>query len=1451
MADGEGSYTAPIVIAGTTYFVNFSDDARRPGDLIIRTAEGHVIGLPDAAMRDLFATHAMLHGLPFEEGTSPSVPLKTKLTKLTGELAQQRNTLMYYRERAETALNDLGTADPAKQALGLATGIANDAGSAVLGALLGIALVATAPVSVPAAIGGVVIATGLGALDDLIRYAAYSRNAGTAILGLSAGIAATNETLDEGGGLTDAVKMLGAVLGVGTVTLDIATFKSLEGALYGGLMANDYAISLFDRVQELTAEPSFSTFLSKHNLLADPALELTVTGAERVRFKTAYVEAVNTAIEIGAALLDGSKANKTAAQISATMQEGIAGAARGNASDFAAAKIEALQALADAYVIHGADGNDTILGSAGADSIRGAGGSDSIVAGGGNDIVDGGAGFDLILPGLGTDRIIVDAGDVISGTVAELRGDIIVGASEGLMIEILFDDAVARSLTPADFVYADGRLLMDLDRNGSYEAWITLEGAGAASLRAYGVTNWAGGAGLPASTVLQLRNDVLGFTIDQPFYIGLAGAGPASLGLIGSDGFNMSIGSTGLTAYGLSVEVRNLAFAGGSLYSVVEADAGENLIVEVPPMYSNDRAIVLLQFDPVTGAVTGKTQLAPDFGERYTESINALAPLGGGAFLAIGEFNFRTGFNRTLEGGDDFVFRVRTDGSTQFLLNLGDGASTRIVSADTAPDGRVYAWRDDVSSYGGGTLLRINPSTGATTVIANLQHILEEITSIAFNPDGSLIGIGSDASGYGALFRFDLAGQQVVRVAYMSGGIFPEEFDTLGSLAPAAVTLARSSGGLLRNTAQAELLQGSLGNDTIVAGADDTLSGGLGRDTATYGFATTPVAVDLRLTNAQETGGGGRNTLGGIENLIGGRAADALTGDDLANHLAGNEGDDRLDGNGGDDTLEGGAGADTLAGGAGNDTYTVDNVGDRVIEASGAGTDLVLSSVSFSLSGRYIENLTLTGMAAINGTGNTLANRITGNSAANVINGGAGADTLAGGAGNDTYTVDNVGDRVIEASGAGTDLVLSSVSFSLSGRYIENLTLTGMAAINGTGNTLANRITGNSAANVINGGAGADIMAGGAGNDTYAVDNAGDRVIEASGAGTDLVLSSVSFSLSGRYIENLTLTGMAVINGTGNTLANRITGNSAANVINGGAGADTMAGGAGNDTYAVDNAGDRVIEASGAGTDLVLSSVSFSLSGQHIENLTLTGMAAINGTGNSLANRIIGNSAANVINGGMGADTMQGGAGDDIYTVDNAGDRVIEASGAGTDLVLSSMSFNLSGQHIENLTLTGTAVINGTGNSLTNRMLGNSAANLLDGLGGNDSLSGGSGNDTVRGNGGADTLTGGAGSDTFRFLSADEANDIITDYASSADKIEVSAAGFGGGLLAGMNLTTSGRYLSNLTGLANAERGQFIFEMDARTLWWDVDGTGAGGRLAVASFTGLSSLVASELVVIA
>jgi len=471
----------------------------------------------------------------------------------------------------------------------------------------------------------------------------------------------------------------------------------------------------------------------------------------------------------------------------------------------------------------------------------------------------------------------------------------------------------------------------------------------------------------------------------------------------------------------------------------------------------------------------------------------------------------------------------------------------------------------------------------------------------------------------------------------------------------------------------ANVLTGGLGNDTYVVGAGDTIVENAGEGTDT-------VQTDVSYTL-------GAN----IENLVLlGSAAITGTGDALDNTLDGSQN----------------SAANTLIGGLGNDTYVVDG-GDVIVENAGEGTDTVTAAFDYTLSAN-LENLTLSG-SAFAGTGNADANVITGNAIDNFLDGASGADTLRGIWGNDNYVVDNVGDIIDETDptsggdAGGVDTVLSTISYVL-GNNLERLILAGAAAIDGTGNDLANQLFGNDSANVLDGGSGNDSMSGGTGNDIYrfargsgndtifeddatagnsdTVEMAADILpadVSGSRSGSSLVLSIAGtsdtltldsfFSSPSNEIERVvfadgtvwtvdTLRQMGSISGTPgadtlNGTANDdqifgLGGNDTLNglagndFLDGGTGTDTMVGSTGDDTYVVDNTGDIVTESSSSGgVDTVLSSVTRTL-GSNQENLTLTGTSAINGTGNTLSNFLIGNVAANTLSGGTGDDAMMG-----------------------------------------------------------------------------------------------------------------------------------------------------------------------------------------------------------------
>ena len=560
-------------------------------------------------------------------------------------------------------------------------------------------------------------------------------------------------------------------------------------------------------------------------------------------------------------------------------------------------------------------------------------------------------------------------------------------------------------------------------------------------------------------------------------------------------------------------------------------------------------------------------------------------------------------------------------------------------------------------------------------------------------------------------------------------------------------------------------------------------------DTVSYQLGSTGgVNISLAVTADQDTGGSGIDNLTGFENLTGSPYNDTLTGNSGPNVLNGGADLRNFSGDSGADVLTGGDGNDTYVV-DGNDTVIETNA-----NAATGGVDWVYTWVNYRLPANVedLRAFPLTGVYPapksydINLTGNTLNNVIIGNNANNstggnnVLDGGAGADYMAGGTGNDTYVVDNnstkvtllvdgvpkliTGDTIVEDVSAGIDLVQSSVSYTLTAN-VENLQLTGLGNINATGNALSNILGANRGDNVINGSSG---------NDTVSYLYGAGKIVAGHygpGVQVDLSKQNVAQDTGGSGKDTL----INIANLIGSSYDDYITPDNGNNVLDGGLGIDTVSysyangpvtvdltagkatGGGGADTvinfenviggkdsdFLQGTLGNNVLDGGSSGVDTVsyeksaTYGVNVDLSVATQQNTGGSGFDTLksieNLIGSPYDDRLTGNAGSNLLNGGLGADTLTGGNGDDTYVVDNTGDLVVETNASsatgGIDTVQSSVTYTLSA-NVEYLQLTGSANINGTGNTLPNLLTGNSGGNILSGGGGADYMAGGGGNDT-------------------------------------------------------------------------------------------------------------------------
>ncbi|CUW39588.1 protein of unknown function (RTX toxins and related Ca2+-binding proteins 343-2320) [Magnetospirillum sp. XM-1] len=629
------------------------------------------------------------------------------------------------------------------------------------------------------------------------------------------------------------------------------------------------------------------------------------------------------------------------------------------------------------------DGNANRLdGGAGDDSLRGSAGADSLIGGTGTDTV----GYETSAAGVTVNLSLTTAqvsggdasGDVlatIENAVGSAFGDTLTGTTGVNILTGGDGDDVLIGLAGADTLV--GGAGIDTASYAPSTAAVTVNlttGTGtvgdASGDVLSGIENLTGGAGADI-----LSGDAGVNVID-------GGAGNDTLS--GGAGGDTLIGGAGTdtASYAASGAALSVDLAAGTV-SGGDADGD-----------------VLSGIESITGT---------NFNDLLAGDGNANR-LDGGA----GDDSLRGG-----AGADSLIGGTGTDTvgyetSAAGVTVIDGGAGNDTLSGGAGGDTLIGGAGTDTASYAGsGAALSADLAAGTLSggdADGDVLSGIESITGTNFNDllagdgnanrlDGgagddslrggagadSLIGgTGTDTVGY----ETSAAGVTVnlsLTTAQVSGG------DASGDvLATIENAVGSAFGDTLTGTTGVNVLTGGDGDDVLrgLAGAD-TLVGGDGIDTASYAAATVAVNVNL----ATGTGSGGDaagDVLSGIENLLGGNAADILTGDGGANVLNGAAGNDTLSGGAGADTLIGGAGADSLIGGTGSDTadYSASTLAVNV-DLTRATAQSGGDAAGDILAG--IENLT-------GGGGNDV---LTGDSGANILIGGGGSDTLTGAAGDD------------------------------------------------------------------------------------------------------------------------------------------------------------------------------------------------------------------------------------------------------------------------------------------------------------------------------------------------------------------------------------------------------------------------------------------------------------------
>lgn len=682
--------------------------------------------------------------------------------------------------------------------------------------------------------------------------------------------------------------------------------------------------------------------------------------------------------------------------------------------------------------------------------------------------------------------------------------------------------------------------------------------------------------------------------------------------------------------------------------------------------------------------------------------------------------------------------------------------------------------------------------------------------SFVFTGAGATIAL-SNKAGTAATVSGAAAGTRIIDVENIVG---TGQGDKLTGNDTANELRGLAGDDTLSGLAGNDILEGGANNDTLIGGdGEDILDGGTGNfDRVDYSASKSAVTINMSqqgtyvnddpdddrdVAPVKQSGGDAQgDQFWSIEWVVGSAFNDVLKGAATNGYV--------LDGGKGDDLIIAGAGLEVLVGGdntAVGDTvsYLLSNAAVNVnllLQGTYNATTGALTGTS-PQSGGYAQGDYLIGFENV--IGSIYADTIRGDAKNNVIEGDDGGDTMFGGAGIDTVsykgsvfqvTVDLLLQGTTNANGSVKDAAMAQSGGA--GHSLGDL-LYDFENILGSDSATGDILYGDNNANVIDGGAGNDFIYGRGGNDTLRGGEGDDTFYAggANGAGADTLDGGAGFDIADYSGETAGVTVMLGVNG-------------ASASVSGGPSA----------------AGDKLI------------SIEHVIGGSGNDKLT----------GNNLAHTLEGNGGNDTLTGGSGDSTLYGGSGDDTIfasvgvneTYDGGsggetnGDTLTFANFAANTVVsvnLATSSGSVTG--ITNLTVSNfEQLVGGAGNDI---LIGNATTATK--------ISGGAGNDRIQGGSGVDTFTGGAGNDTFVFIDAAQGKDVFTDF-TSGDKLEISAAGFGGGLdylPTGTLLEPTFFVVGAAPVVNNSGHGQFLYNTTNDTLYWDSDGV-AGGEVAIGQF---------------